>query len=166
MITEKLDGVSLYYSEVMQMISAIYDKPLFDRILNDYVNFDGTPVKTLDLKEQLLLLYKKLYILFPYQALIVSGFELALETLLKNEKISGKAASIKKLKNDINNIFYRLYPQLHWLFCHYEGGMYAEYDPAVEKILKISEEGMELDFNHPLAGLPLVFDVQVIDVAC
>ena len=52
-----------------------------------------------------------------------------------------------------------------------EIGQFIEFDlpsgeTTVARVLKISEDGMELDFNHPLAGLPLVFDVQVIDVAC
>jgi len=52
-----------------------------------------------------------------------------------------------------------------------EVGQFIEFDlpsgeATVARVLNISEDGMELDFNHPLAGLPLVFEVQILDVQC
>ena len=52
-----------------------------------------------------------------------------------------------------------------------EVGQFIEFElPSGEttaaRVLNISEAGMELDFNHPLAGLPLVFEVHVMDVQC
>jgi len=52
-----------------------------------------------------------------------------------------------------------------------EVGQFIEFDlpsgeATVARVLNISEDGMELDFNHPLAGLPLVFEVHVLDVQC
>ena len=43
-------------------------------------------------------------------------------------------------------------------------GMYVMTDSGIAKIGKISEEGVELDFNHPLAGRTLIFDVEVVDI--
>ena len=52
-----------------------------------------------------------------------------------------------------------------------EIGQFIEFDlpngeTTVARVLNISEDGMELDFNHPLAGLPLVLEVQILDVQC
>ena len=52
-----------------------------------------------------------------------------------------------------------------------EVGQFIEFDlpsgeTTVARVLAISEEGMELDFNHPLAGLSLTFEVHVLEVAC
>jgi len=52
-----------------------------------------------------------------------------------------------------------------------EVGQFIEFElPSGEttaaRVLNISADGMELDFNHPLAGLPLVFEVHVLDVQC
>ena len=52
-----------------------------------------------------------------------------------------------------------------------EIGQFIEFDlpsgeSTVARVLGVSEDGMELDFNHPLAGLPLVFEVQVLEVQC
>ncbi|MEW6445675.1 MAG: FKBP-type peptidyl-prolyl cis-trans isomerase [Pseudomonadota bacterium] len=34
------------------------------------------------------------------------------------------------------------------------------------RVLSLSEHGVEVDFNHPLAGFPLVFEVHVLDIQC
>jgi hypothetical protein len=137
-VTDQLDKYSLIYFETIQMMSNIYDIPLFDRILDDYVNYTGIPVKTISLKDYILILYKKLYILYPYQVTILNGFDKAAEILSKTDK-SLKISSIRKNRNDLYNIFYKFYPKLHWLFCYYAGKMYAENDPAIEKILYIKD---------------------------
>ena len=137
-ITDQLDRYSLIYYETMQMISNIYDIPLFDRLLDDYVNYTGIPVKTISLKEYVLILYRKLYVLYPYQVTILNGFDKAAELLSKTDK-SIKSSSIRKTRNDLFNIFDKLYPRLHWLFCYYTGKMYAENDPVIEKILDIKD---------------------------
>ena len=52
-----------------------------------------------------------------------------------------------------------------------EIGQFIEFElPSGEttaaRVLGVSEAGVTLDFNHPLAGLPLVFAVHVMDVKC
>ncbi len=137
-ITDQLDRYSLIYYETMQMMSNIYDIPLFDRLLDDYVNYTGIPVKTISMKEYVLILYRKLYVLYPYQVTILNGFDKAAEILSKTDK-SIKSSSIRKTRNDLFNIFDKFYPRLHWLFCYYAGKMYAENDPVIEKILDIKD---------------------------
>ena len=43
-------------------------------------------------------------------------------------------------------------------------GLYVMTDSGIAKILKIEENLVSLDFNHPLAGKTLVFEVEVIEV--
>jgi len=43
-------------------------------------------------------------------------------------------------------------------------GMYVMTDSGIAKIVKVAEDGVELDFNHPLAGKTLVFEVEVVEV--
>ncbi|MDD2892512.1 MAG: FKBP-type peptidyl-prolyl cis-trans isomerase [Halothiobacillaceae bacterium] len=52
-----------------------------------------------------------------------------------------------------------------------EIGQFIEFElpngeTTAARVLRIDDDGMELDFNHPLAGLPLVFEVHVLDVQC
>lgn len=43
-------------------------------------------------------------------------------------------------------------------------GMYVMTDSGIAKIAKVGEESVTLDFNHPLAGKTLIFEVEIVDV--
>ncbi|CAI1492631.1 MULTISPECIES: peptidylprolyl isomerase [Thermococcus] len=43
-------------------------------------------------------------------------------------------------------------------------GLYVMTDSGIAKILKVEENMVSLDFNHPLAGKTLIFEVEVIEV--
>ena len=43
-------------------------------------------------------------------------------------------------------------------------GMYVMTDSGVAKISKVGEEVVTLDFNHPLAGKTLIFEVEIVDI--
>ena len=35
----------------------------------------------------------------------------------------------------------------------------------VVKVVEIAEEGVKLDANHPLAGMDLIFDIELLEIA-
>ncbi|WP_297494978.1 peptidylprolyl isomerase [Thermococcus sp.] len=43
-------------------------------------------------------------------------------------------------------------------------GLYVMTDSGIAKILEVRENLVSLDFNHPLAGKTLIFEVEVIEV--
>ncbi|WP_297551030.1 peptidylprolyl isomerase [Thermococcus sp.] len=43
-------------------------------------------------------------------------------------------------------------------------GLYVMTDSGIAKILEVKENLVSLDFNHPLAGKTLIFEVEVIEV--
>ncbi|RLF86825.1 peptidylprolyl isomerase, partial [Thermococci archaeon] len=43
-------------------------------------------------------------------------------------------------------------------------GAYIMTDSGIAQITTIGEENVTLDFNHPLAGKTLVFEVEIVDV--
>lgn len=50
-------------------------------------------------------------------------------------------------------------------------GEFIEFDlPSGEstlaRVLAVEKNEVDLDFNHPLAGFPLIFDVHILDVQC
>jgi len=50
-------------------------------------------------------------------------------------------------------------------------GQFVEFElPSGEaiagRVLDLTEEGLKVDFNHPLAGFPLIFEVHVLEVQC
>ncbi|WP_456451202.1 FKBP-type peptidyl-prolyl cis-trans isomerase [Palaeococcus sp. (in: euryarchaeotes)] len=45
-----------------------------------------------------------------------------------------------------------------------EVGMYVMTDSGIAKISGVKEDSVSLDFNHPLAGKTLIFEVEIVDV--
>jgi len=43
-------------------------------------------------------------------------------------------------------------------------GAYIMTDSGIAKITAVNEENVTLDFNHPLAGKTLVFEVEIVDI--
>jgi len=43
-------------------------------------------------------------------------------------------------------------------------GMYVMTDSGIARIAKIEGESVSLDFNHPLAGKTLIFEVEIVDI--
>ncbi len=43
-------------------------------------------------------------------------------------------------------------------------GMYVMTDAGMAKIVSVSEKAVLLDFNHPLAGKTVTFEIEVVDV--
>jgi FKBP-type peptidyl-prolyl cis-trans isomerase SlpA len=52
-----------------------------------------------------------------------------------------------------------------------EQGQFIEFElpsgeTTVGRFLEWTDEGLKMDFNHPLAGFPLIFEVHILDVQC
>ena len=140
-IMARLDSLKPLYYELIEMIGNIYDKMAIDQVVDHYINFPDVPKKISELREPLMDIFAKLYILRMYENTIFEAVNKAVElnqTLLeKSDAVD--SSTRKKARNDLFTIFHKLYPRLHWLFCHYNG-IYLEYDdPAVEDFLDISE---------------------------
>ncbi len=140
-ITAKLDNMKPLYFELIEMTGNLFDKIIADQIIEQYVNFPQLPKKTLELKEQVLSLYKKLFVLNSFENSIQAGFERAIDYYVK----AGDTASdshysmTRRIRNDIFIIFHKLLPRLHLLFCMYQSRMYPLYDTNIETMLGIGE---------------------------
>jgi len=140
-ITQRLDKANPLLFEIIEMIGSIYDKMTADQIVDHYVNFPDVPKKVSDLKDPLIELFRRLYLLKPYENTILNAFFRAYEisSKLEGEKPLGSTASKRKIKNSLFIIFHKLYPRLHWLLCHYSG-RYIEPDSLeIEDILNIAQ---------------------------
>ena len=140
-ITAKLDEMKPLYYELVEMVGNLFDKIVADQIIEQYVNFPDVPKKTLELKPQILLFYKKLHILNPFENVIQTAFERAIDIYLKEEKnVSDSIFSMKRrMRNAIFIIFNKFYPRLHLLFCLYQGRTHHLFDPDIEALLGVTE---------------------------
>jgi hypothetical protein len=139
-VIQSLDKADPIYYELILMVSDLYDKMIIDQIVDQYINFPDVPKKVSELKDQLMSLYRRLYILRRYQNLIIASFEKAVDLLQKIDregKISGLSAMKRKVRSSISTLYYKLIPKLHWLFCFYYGKKYDIFDTSIEGILSI-----------------------------
>lgn len=140
-ITAKLDSMKPLYFELIEMIGNCFDKITADQILEQYVNFPQLPKKTLELKDQILSLYKTLFILNQFENSILSAFERAIDYYSKSgdKTADSRFAMTRRIRNDIFIIFHKLFPRLHLLFCMYQGAYYEVYDADIDGIMGVSE---------------------------
>ncbi len=139
-ITQRLDKANPLFYEVIEMIGNIYDKITADQIVDHYINFPDVPKKVADLKEPLLELFRRLYLLKPYENTVMNSFFRAfdLSNRLESEKTGGTSSEKRKLKNALFVIFHKLYPRLHWLLCHYTDRHIEPDSTEIETILEIT----------------------------
>jgi hypothetical protein len=140
-ITSKLDEMKPLYYELVEMVGNLFDKIVADQIIEQYINFPDVPKKTLELKQQILQFYKKMYILNPFENVIQTAFERAIDIYLKEEKnVSDSTFSMKRrMRNAVFIVFNKFYPRLHLLFCLYQGRTLDLFDPDIEELLGVTE---------------------------
>ena len=99
------------------------------------------PKKTQELKEQVLQLYKKLHVIYPFENTIIDAFEQAVDLYLKVEDNPGDShfGMTRRVRSSIFIIFHKLFPRLHLLFCLYQWWPYHDYDPDIDAILGVTE---------------------------
>ncbi|MBN2158015.1 MAG: hypothetical protein JW807_01375 [Spirochaetes bacterium] len=140
-ITAKLDDIKPLYYELIEMVGNLFDKIEVDQIMDNYVNFPDLPKKIVDLKEQILGLYRKLYVLNAFENSILLAYEQAITIYLRVEEnaADSRFTLSRRMRTSVFVIFHKLFPRLHMLFCMYQGRPYDVYDPDIEGILGVTE---------------------------
>lgn len=142
LILNKLDEIRLLYYELIEKIAGIYDRSTANRIVDEFRSNLDTPQRVLDVKEPTMSIFKKLYVLQPYQESLLIGFEKAINFQMhfEKDKQSIYANKKKRARNSLYILFNKLQPSLYWLFCHYQGRIIPLGDPVIDKILSIKDE--------------------------
>ncbi len=143
-ILEELDKLNPLYYELMDMSAGIFDRTMINEILEHHLNFPRVAQRTSEIKEPLMMLFKKLYVLYPYQELIMNSFETAIGFEMRLEKGKSSLYSIKrkKIRNSLYVVFQRLFSKLYWLICFYHGAIMPLRGGEFEKILGITDADM------------------------
>ncbi len=141
-IVANLDRMKPLLYELIEIVSNIYDNISINQIVDHYKNFPDVPKNISELKEPLMEYYRKIYILKPYENTILNAFEKALliQSKVDQKKNTSYSQQRRKIKNALYLVFNKLFPRLHWLFCHYEGRILEIDDREIENILKITSD--------------------------
>jgi hypothetical protein len=125
-IIDSLDKMHPIYFELIDLLSNVFDRTISNQILEHFYNFQDVPQETTELQGPFTELFSKLFPLYQYKELIMTGLEraLTLQMRIEKKKFTFFSAGKKKIKNDINIIFNKLYPRLYWLMCRYEGRIF------------------------------------------
>lgn len=141
-IIMRLDAIKPSYYELLEMTGNIFDKMIYDQIVDHHFNFPDVPQKVSELKGQIVTLYKKIYVLFQYESTIYDAFNHAMDLYYA---IEGKNAdplvmNKRKVYNSLFTIFHKLLPKLHLLMSHYSGRVLDLYDPRIEAVLGLTDQ--------------------------
>jgi len=138
-ITGRLDKISTIYYEVIEKTGELYDQMTMDQITMHYQSFPDVPKPVSDLREPLMTFFRGLTIIKPYENIILNAFEKTLEIDSNLSEGGDQRYKRKDIKNALYIIFYKLYPRLHTLFCHYQGDIYFYPDSRIDDIFAIAE---------------------------
>jgi flavodoxin len=140
-IIQRLDRQKPLYYELIEMMSNVYDKMIVDQVTDHYINFPDVPKKMSELKDPLMDLYRRLFLLRPYENTLFNSYLKAIDLQqgLDESRAGGAAAGKKRIKSALYIVFHKLYPRLHWLFCYYQDRyIFIDDKNEIEDILNIS----------------------------
>ncbi|MCU0846324.1 MAG: hypothetical protein MUD12_00370 [Spirochaetes bacterium] len=128
-IIDRLDKIKPIYYELIEKAGNLYDKMNTDHILEHFLFYRNVPKRTIELKDEIVSLYKKLVVLVQFENTLYDGINFAISIYSKSDKETASESSLRrKARNNFYIIFRKLYPRLHLLFCIYNGKFYYPYD--------------------------------------
>ena len=140
-IIQALDALKPLYYELIEMTGNLFDKILTDQILEQHINFPEVPKRVSELREPLLQLFRRLYVLNPHEHTIRMAFELAIDLYGKpdDDMRDSPSATKRKMRNDLFIIFHKLYPRLELLYYLLEGSGIRQFGPSIDSKLSITD---------------------------
>lgn len=136
-VIDVLDKQKKLFYDLIEMSGEIY--PQF---FEDESAFMGVSAVSA-LKDQLMSLHRKLFLLYGYENTLFNGWLKAIDVAKNRDKEMYPTVAIqkRKIRDALYSIFHRLYPRLHWLMCLYTGKYAAMSDTkTIEEILEITPE--------------------------
>ncbi len=122
-ITASMDRIDPVYFELCQLTADAFNRTVIIKMLEHYINYPNIPQQSFEIMEPVVTILKKLSPLYQYKEHIEYAYEKAitLQIQYENDWSTNYWEKIKSARENIYTIFYRLYPKLYWLLCHFEG---------------------------------------------
>jgi hypothetical protein len=141
-ITQALDKVNPAIIELLAMGHKLYDDSELSDLIQPYQAAPDQYVAIERIKQPLYSIFKKLYILYPYQDTYRKGVTLAYEHL---QKLEGKPAMIynsrkKKLLNEMESLFGTIFEKMYLLVIRAENKNIPMVSRYMETVLGIEQD--------------------------
>lgn len=148
-VTASLDDIRPLYYELIEKSSELADNTILSEIAASNSEYPDSTHPVSSVQEPLIKLYRRMYLLKPYQNTIINAYIKSFELYQKDKKLSNLTTSRKKVKSALQVLFDKLYPKLHLLFCYTHQRYMETFDPRVEALLAITSS--ERPGNRSLA---------------
>lgn len=141
-ICKELDKINPLYVEVLVHAHKIFNDSELEELLHPYNAAPDAPVPLEKIKNPLYSLFRKLYLMYPFQDSYRKAVNLAYEHL---QKLEGKPALIyntrkKKLLNEIDNLFGVIFEKMYLLVARNENKNIPMICRYMEQVLNIQPE--------------------------
>ncbi|MCU0821377.1 MAG: hypothetical protein MUC95_02745 [Spirochaetes bacterium] len=139
-IISHLDRIDPVYFELCRLTADAFNRTAVVKLLEHYMNFPNIPQHSLDIREPVINILKKLIPLYQYREHIEFAFEKAISIQMQytDDWSINYSSRIKSIKDNVYIIFNKLYPRLYWLLCHYEGKIISP--EMIDNIVAVSPE--------------------------
>jgi hypothetical protein len=139
-ITKSLDQVNPIFVEILALGHKLYKSKEINELTDPYNSAPDTAVYISRVKDPLYSIFKKLYVLYPYQDMFRKAFILAYENLQKHE---GKPAMIynsrkKKILQEVDNLFGTIYEKMYLVVIRNENKNIPMISKYMENVLGIT----------------------------
>ena len=131
-IVEKLDHERPLFFELIEFAANIYDREITSDIIDEYIAFGEKDYKTFEMAHALTEYFKRIYLIINFQDTLINAYDKAISyhsSLVK--KPDSLNQHKRKIKQNINLICNKLFPQLYWLFCFFNSGIVSLYDISI-----------------------------------
>lgn len=154
-ITSALDKVNPMLIEILALGHKLYKDTEVTEFLEPYHVAPDSPVSIERIRSPLYSIFKKLYVLYPYQETYKKAVSLAYEHL---QRLEGKPAVIyntrkKKILQELDNLFGTIFEKLYLLVIRYEDKNIPMVSRYMETVLGITQEEKP-GHRHAGEGIP------------
>jgi hypothetical protein len=139
-ITKSLDQVNPQFVEIIGLGHKLYKSTEINELTEPYNSSPDSAIYISRVKDPIYSIFKKLYVLYPYQDMFRKAFVLAYENLQKHE---GKPAMIynsrkKKILQEVDNLFGTIYEKMYLVVIRNENKNIPMVSKYMENILGIT----------------------------
>lgn len=143
-IIKSLDGKNPLFMEVLEAAHKLYDQNSFNDLIDFHQSNPQANVPLDSIGSALKELYRKLYLVYPFQETLKRAYTNAIDTYIIESDNKDAASNFETKKKrairQIKVVFQTAFPKLFMLLCRLDNTDYPPFSPYLEKVLNISPD--------------------------